>query len=238
MIKIKNWSKFQHFKDRCPPWIKVHRELLDQRDINLISDRCFRVLINLWLLASEDENKNGELPDIQDIAFRLRMKDAEIIEALHGLKDFLIFDDITLISEGYQVDVPETEAETEAESYSEEAYIVFEKFWFEFPKQRRGNKQKAKSAYAKAIKEKRATEGEIYDGVQAYKNSDEVREGYGKGAAAWLNDDRWANNYGKAISKQTRTERTDEVLRRNLEEIDREAQANYASGDTDIPDIR
>ncbi len=28
--RIKNWDKFQHFKNRRPPWIKLHREILDQ----------------------------------------------------------------------------------------------------------------------------------------------------------------------------------------------------------------
>jgi hypothetical protein len=28
-LTIKNWSEFQHYKDRNPPWIKLHRALLD-----------------------------------------------------------------------------------------------------------------------------------------------------------------------------------------------------------------
>jgi len=76
--KIRNYKRFQHFKDRRPPWIKLHREILEQRDISLISDRSFRVLINLWLLASEDVEKEGNLPPVEDMAFRLRMKKASI----------------------------------------------------------------------------------------------------------------------------------------------------------------
>ena len=30
-MKPKNWSHFQHYKDRCPPWIKLHKELLNDR---------------------------------------------------------------------------------------------------------------------------------------------------------------------------------------------------------------
>ncbi len=29
MFKIKNWSSFQSYKDRQPPWIRLHKNLLD-----------------------------------------------------------------------------------------------------------------------------------------------------------------------------------------------------------------
>lgn len=111
IMKIKNWKTFQHFKDRRPPWIKLHREMLDQRDINMISDRSFRLLINLWLLASEDKAMDGNLPEIEDIAFRLRIKEEEIIVSLHELTPWVEQDDIIVISGQYQVVPPETETE-------------------------------------------------------------------------------------------------------------------------------
>ncbi|MBG6178618.1 hypothetical protein IWQ55_006479 [Labrenzia sp. EL_208] len=120
MIRIKNWSDFQHFKDRNPPWIKLYKSLLDRRDIAMISDCNFRVLIGLWLLASEDKEKNGTLPEISDIAFRLRKSTGEINKSLQELKDFLIFDkaeryhdDINAISLAHS---RETETETKAET--------------------------------------------------------------------------------------------------------------------------
>ena len=121
-LKIKNWSKFQHFKDRRPPWIKLHKELLDQRDINAISDRSFRVLINLWLIASEDPELNGNLPTIEDIAWRTRMSEEDITKAIQELGGFVDHSDITLISERYQVGPPEErrgEAEAETETKKE-----------------------------------------------------------------------------------------------------------------------
>ena len=116
MISIKNWNKFQHFKDRKPPWIKLHRDILEQRDISAISDRSFRVLVGLWLLASEDCEMNGGLPGVEDIAFRLRVDNASVINALSELEPFLILDDIKEISEGYQVDSLEKEGEVETEA--------------------------------------------------------------------------------------------------------------------------
>ena len=111
-MKIHNWVKFQHFKNRRPPWIKVYRDILDRRDISLISDRSFRVLISLWLLASEDKSGEGKLPDIPEIAFRLRMEESSIIQSIQELGSFIEHDDDTMISTRYQDGPPETETET------------------------------------------------------------------------------------------------------------------------------
>ena len=70
----------------------------------------------------------------------------------------------------------------------------FDEFWTNFPRQRRGSKDKAEQSYRKALS--RAEEADIIAGTLAYAASDEVARGFAKGAAAWLNDDRWANDYG------------------------------------------
>ena len=111
-IKIKNWKEFQHFKDRSPPWIKLYRENLYRRDIMLLSDRNFKILICFWMLASEDKTQEGRLPEISDIAYTLRYSELEIAQAIKDLRGFLDIDDINLISQGYLFDAPETETET------------------------------------------------------------------------------------------------------------------------------
>ena len=107
MLKIKNWKEFQHFKDRSPPWIKLYRENLYRRDIMLLSDRNFKILICLWLLASEDKLQQGNLPEIADIAYKLRLSESEIIKAIKDLSQFVESDDINPISTRYQLDAPE-----------------------------------------------------------------------------------------------------------------------------------
>lgn len=114
-IRIKNWTEFQHFKDRCPPWIKLYRELVYQRDIMMLSDCHFKVLVCLWCLASEDKTLQGVLPDIPDIAYKLRKSEKEITEAIQALGQFLIVDDINAISERYQDVTPETETYSQGE---------------------------------------------------------------------------------------------------------------------------
>lgn len=56
-LSVKNWESFQHYKDRDPPWIKLHRKLLDNYDFSRLRDASKAHLILIWLLASQLENK-------------------------------------------------------------------------------------------------------------------------------------------------------------------------------------
>jgi hypothetical protein len=108
--KVKNWGKFQHFKDRRPPWIKLYRDLLDDLEWFELDATSSKHLINLWLIASEFE---GKLPSVEVLCFRLRLKKQEVTSILSKLSHWLEQDDISMISEVYQDDSTETETETE-----------------------------------------------------------------------------------------------------------------------------
>lgn len=56
-FSVKNFEKFQHYKDRSPPWIKLYNELLDDYDFGLLPDASKMHLVAIWLLASRSENK-------------------------------------------------------------------------------------------------------------------------------------------------------------------------------------
>ncbi len=71
----------------------------------------------------------------------------------------------------------------------------FETFWKNYPKQRIGSKDKAYTSYCRVLKENRCTEERLLEAVKEYAYSDEVRRGYAKGCAAWLNDDRFNTEY-------------------------------------------
>jgi hypothetical protein len=86
--RIKNWSKFQHYKDRAPPWIKLHRELLDNIDYHMLSGEAAKALPLLWLIASESD---GSIPPPEVVAFRLRVSldSAQAIVQELGYRGFL-----------------------------------------------------------------------------------------------------------------------------------------------------
>ena len=109
-MRIKNWSKFQHFKDRKPPWVKLYRDVLDDMEWYELDPLASKVLVMCWLIASEDE---GRLPNAKTLAFRLRMTEKQTLDSLNKLSHWLEHDEINLISERYQSDSLEKEAESE-----------------------------------------------------------------------------------------------------------------------------
>lgn len=191
-LKIKNWSKFQHFKDRRPPWIKLHREMLDQRDIMMISACSFRLLSCLWLLASEDEKMEGNLPSIEDISFRIRMPEKEITKLLQELAPWVELSDIKAISERYQVGLPETETETEAYKPEKEVKKIlfdysndFQTFWSAYPE-----KSGKGDAWKSWQKVKPPLES-VLSALSWQVNSKKWTEGFIPNPATYLNQRRW-----------------------------------------------
>jgi len=144
-MKIKNWNKFQHFKDRKPPWVKLYRDLLDDIEWHELDPKAAKVLTMLWLIASEDD---GNIPSTKQLAFRLRMPEKETEVCISKLSHWLEQDDDSTISERYQDDALETERETEKEREKEtkKATIVAtpigvsQEVWNSFVKQRKTKK--------------------------------------------------------------------------------------------------
>ncbi len=52
-------------------WLRLYTAILDNPKLQLLSDRHFRLVINLWCIAKEND---GVLPPPDRCAFRLRMK--------------------------------------------------------------------------------------------------------------------------------------------------------------------
>jgi hypothetical protein len=115
-MRIKNWTKFQHFKDRRPPWVKLYRDILDDLEWHELDPLAAKVLVMLWLIASEND---GRIPDNKTLAFRLRLTELKTKEIIIKLSHWLEHDDINAISEQYQSDRPERETETETETKKE-----------------------------------------------------------------------------------------------------------------------
>lgn len=56
-FSISNWKEFQHYKDRNPPWIKLHNQLLDNYEFEQLTDATKGHLLCIWMLASRTNNK-------------------------------------------------------------------------------------------------------------------------------------------------------------------------------------
>ncbi len=89
---------------------------MDDLDWHELDAQASKVLVMLWLIASEDE---GRIPPTKTLAFRLRMTEKQTNDCLNKLSHWLEQDDINTISERYQDDGLETERETEKEKEAE-----------------------------------------------------------------------------------------------------------------------
>ena len=116
MLRIKNWSEFQHYKDRAPPWVKLHHSLLDNFEFHSLPVASKALAPMLWLLASE--NLDGSISDdLTEVAFRLRINANDVQTALKPLIDKgFVVSDSNVLADCKQCALPETETETETEA--------------------------------------------------------------------------------------------------------------------------
>jgi len=157
----KNWNEFQHYTGRRPPWIKLHRKLLDDYDFACLPVASRALAPCLWLLASEHENGEIALAS-KALAFRLHMSEQDMLDAVMPLvkQGFFICDQdaSTMLAERKQSACLESETEREKEVLSEttpepkprkkRGYSKeLEEFWLAYPTTKTMSKQEASKAW-------------------------------------------------------------------------------------------
>tara|TARA_R110000824_G_scaffold112107_2_gene261041 strand:- start:550 stop:1227 length:678 start_codon:yes stop_codon:yes gene_type:complete len=208
-ISIRNWDRFQHYQNRRPPWIKIHRELLDDRQWSECSPDASKLLVELWLIASEDER--GVIDkNLGDLAFRLRRGEAEMKTILQELvvQRFITLegvDDSKVLAISLQPATPETEREREKETEGEKrkrpAYSdSFELVW---SLHRRGPKSKAFESYKKAVKNG-TTHELVLAGLEAYVANELDDKFKGAHLFRWIDGAMWEQDTGPR-KKKTRS---------------------------------
>lgn len=109
-LTVPNLEKWQHYKDRSPPWIKLHRDILNDYKFACLQDASKLHLLMIWLLASQMDN---QIPyDAEWIAKKINATAPVDLELLIS-KGFLTA--ITPLATRKQSALVETEAETETE---------------------------------------------------------------------------------------------------------------------------
>lgn len=116
-MKIKNWREFQHYTGRRPPWIRLYRKLLDDREWHELDGEAAKLLVNLWMLAAETD---GELPSPADIAFRLRVSEKNVSAILSRLSHWCEQDASTVLADCKQDATPDKSRGDTEEIRSEE----------------------------------------------------------------------------------------------------------------------
>lgn len=118
-LKPKNWEAHQHYRTRNPPWIKLHKRLLDDFEFQALPLASRALAPMLWLMASE--SKDGAFDaDPKLIAFRLRANAKEVETALTPLIDSGFFECLQdaskpLATQLHDATSEKTETETETD---------------------------------------------------------------------------------------------------------------------------
>ncbi len=115
ILTPKNWHSFQHYSRRTPPWIKLHRALLDDYDFSVLPAESRALAPMLWLIASESKDGCIQMSS-EALAFRLRT-DSHTFDG--WLKPLVLagffIDASNTLAACKQSATPETEGEAETE---------------------------------------------------------------------------------------------------------------------------
>jgi hypothetical protein len=105
-------ESFQHYKDRSPSWIKLHKALLDDYEFSCLPVASRGASANA-LAASKRVRRRQNHASIDKLAFRLHMTRGELADALSPLIEKGFFDASEPLAERKQDAIPEKEREIE-----------------------------------------------------------------------------------------------------------------------------
>lgn len=198
-FRIVEWGKYQHYKNRNPPWIKLHREILTSRMWVGSSDETRVLALSCMLLAAASDNS---IP--MDPAY---MKRVAYLNKPPNLKPLIDIGFIEIIDNNDTCKQMLADARPEKEKEKEESRgetpIVpvngdgvverFETFWKAYP--RKVGKGEARKSWVRlkpgadllakmliAIDDARRSPGWL---------PDKTGKAYIPNPATWLNQERW-----------------------------------------------
>jgi len=227
MYRVSNWLRYQHYKNRNPPWIKLHYEILHSRDWLFASDYSKLQMVICLLVASRHD---GNVPD--DPEYIKRMAGLSFTPDLSELVDmgFLVQEgakecknDANLMQKECKNDALEVQnpdkslnnnastlLATAPKSLPEErrednkktcasSDARFPDFWAVYPTKR--NKKKAREIWKRKRLDKRADEL-IQDVQRRIAKDSQWKGGYIPLPTTYLNGERWEDELGNGGTKE------------------------------------
>lgn len=186
---IRNWERYQpKMKDRDVIWIKLYRRILEDYEWHNLSSDSKATLIELLLLASEN---NGKLPTQDKIAFRLRKDIGFVEEQLHLLSHWL--QDVDKMLPSCEQDVP-LEKRREEKS---KTYVRFDEFWNKLLPKRRINRKGCLEKWKNHDLDKEADK--IISWLSHMNMTQEWKDGYNPSPEVIINQRRWEDGIVKPI---------------------------------------
>jgi len=232
---IKNWCQFQHYKsgshaDKPPEWIKIYRRLLDDIEWHKLPGDEAKLLVNLWLLASEN---GGTLPKIDVIAFRLRIPEKQIKSMLgrlpHWIEDEPVEPSSQRLDAVYTPSSLEEEEEEEEKKNENALTREFEDaFWSAYP-----NKVGKPKAFQSFIRARRKHSLQtILDGLERYKRTKPPDRPW-LNPTTFLYQERFLDEPAEVAAGPPRMTTTQQAAKRLLEKANGIGKPNGSDSDSE-----
>ncbi len=195
-IVIKEWGQYQHYKDRAPAWIKLHRSLLTSPTWAGTDDATRVLAIALMVLASQNNNRVLADPDyIKRAAYLNRTPEWSKLVSL-GFIEIVAETGVASmdqsdasVDQASKPNITQRREEKIEEKKREDG--LFELFWEAFPN--KVAKGKAREAFAKA--ETKVPGQQIVDACKAYLWPSDSQ--FIPHPSSWLNQERWLDKPAK-----------------------------------------
>lgn len=190
-FRIKNWETYQHYKDRAPPWIKLHREMLSSRTWVMLDDDKKALAIASMLLAAMNDNKVPCDPDyIMRVAYLKTRPDLQALVDTDFIE--IIEEDGSPLADASKClrVAPKCSPEERRGETEKKSPVGFDSFWSAWPTTpRKQGKSKCQAVWLRKNLEARSAE--IISHVEAMKATDSWRGGYEPMPMTYLNQERW-----------------------------------------------
>ena len=222
-LRVKNLEKYQHYKDRCPPWIKLHLSTVRDYDFSCLQDASKAHLMLIWLLASQLDNRIPNDPDWVKGQTGMRTKPNLNLLIDRG---FLVLeqDDSNTLADCNQSAMPETETEAYTKETETEPPISpkgddsgFEEFWKSYPSGRKVGKKAALRSWKK-LKPSENLCRKIVDSVRKQAASQHFEGSNGQAfipnPSTWLNQGRWEDEISETADEKMQREIVEASARR------------------------
>jgi len=201
-FQVKNWDKFQQYKDRDPKWIKLYRDVLDDYEFEALTEVQQIHLVKIWLFAAKVGNK---MPfDPAWIGRKIGAKSKVDLEQLVTSGFICLYKSVQNCTELYTEEEREGEKEEEKEQDLGQQADPFDLFWDAYP--RKVKKQDARKAW-KSRKLDRLVDDIIEDVTTRRQTDRQWKEGYIPHPTTYLRGSRWQDEIEVAESAVDRATR-------------------------------
>lgn len=189
-LRVKNLDRYQHYKDRNPPWVKLHRDFLSDYELRQCSVQSRLLFACCLILASETDNLIPN--DVIYISQRIGMdvKGEHVSELI--TKGMLLAVCKRPASKKLAPSATRSVSVSSLSSEGMQGEGNFESFWLAYPK--KVGRKAAEKAWSKA-KDKPAI-ADILTAISRASQSDQWKKEHGQyipNPATWINQGRWSD---------------------------------------------